>query len=137
MDPSKIYIKHSASILYCREGNYFMSRGKQLRMNTVVGVLSQLATLICGFVIPKLILSYYGTEVNGLVSSITHFLSFISLAECGMGVVVQSSLYKPLAERDDNQISQVIVSSDRFFGKIGIIPSKRFMILLSKLVHIR
>lgn len=98
-----------------------MSRGRQLKMNTVVGLLSQLVTLICGFVIPKLILSYYGTEVNGLVSSVTHFLSFISLAECGMGVVVQSSLYKPLAERDDNQISRVIVSSNRFFGKIGII----------------
>lgn len=98
-----------------------MSRGKQLRLNTLVGLLSQLVTLICGFVIPKLVLSYYGTEVNGLVSSITHFLSFISLAECGMGVVVQSSLYKPLAEHDDVQISRVVISAERFFGKIGII----------------
>lgn len=97
------------------------NRGKQLKTNTVVGLLSQCVTLICGFIVPKLILNYYGSEVNGLVSSITHFLSFISLAECGMGVVVQSSLYKPLAEHDSNGISQVIISAERFFRKIGIL----------------
>lgn len=97
------------------------NRGKQLKMNTVVGLLSQFVTLICGFIVPKMILNYYGSEVNGLVSSITNFLSFISLAECGMGVVVQSSLYKPLAEDDSNGISQVIISAERFFKKIGII----------------
>ena len=64
------------------------NRGKQLKTNTVVGLLSQCVTLICGFIVPKLILNYYGSEVNGLVSSITHFLSFISLAECGMGVFI-------------------------------------------------
>ena len=92
---------------------------KKLRMNTLMGLLSQVTTLICGFIIPKLILHYYGSEVNGLVSSITHFLSFISLAECGMGVVVQSSLYKPLADGDDDQVSRVLISSDRFFHSVG------------------
>lgn len=96
-----------------------MSRGKQLSMNTIIGILSQLVTLVCGFIVPKLILNYYGTEVNGLVSSIVHFLSFISLAECGMGVVVQSSLYKPLADNDYKQVSRVIISAERFFNKIG------------------
>lgn len=97
------------------------NRTKKLTINTAVGVLSQFITLICGFIVPKLILKYYGSDVNGLVSSITHFLSFISLAECGMGVVVQSSLYKPLADRDYDGISGVIVSAERFFRKIGII----------------
>ena len=96
-----------------------MNRGKRLSMNTVVGLFSQLVTLVCGFVVPKLILNHYGTEINGLVSSIAHFLSFISLAECGMGVVVQSSLYKPLADNDHKQVSRVIVSAERFFAKIG------------------
>ncbi len=107
-----------------------MSRGRQLKLNTVVGMLSQLVTLVCGFIVPKLILSYYGTEVNGLVSSITHFLSFISLAECGMGVVVQSSLYKPLAEGDHEKVSCVLVSAERFFGKIAMILAGYIFVLL-------
>lgn len=108
-----------------------MSRGKQLSMNTVVGLFSQLVTLVCGFVVPKLILNYYGTEVNGLVSSISHFLSFISLAECGMGVVVQSSLYKPLANNDYKQVSRVIVSAERFFAKIGFALVGYILVLIA------
>ena len=107
-----------------------MNRGKQLSMNTVVGLFSQLVTFVCGFVVPKLILNYYGTEVNGLVSSIAHFLSFISLAECGMGVVVQSSLYKPLANNDYKQVSRVIVSAERFFAKIGFVLVGYILILI-------
>ncbi len=98
-----------------------MCRRKKLQLNTFIGLLSQVTTFICGFIIPKLILGYYGSDVNGLVSSITYFLSFISLAECGIGVVVQSSLYKPLADHNEEEISRIIISSDRFFKKIGLI----------------
>jgi len=82
-------------------------------------MISHIVTLICGFIVPRLILNYYGSEVNGLISSVSHFLSFISLAELGIGVVVQSSLYKPLAERNEDEVSRIIISSDRFFRRIA------------------
>lgn len=100
-----------------------MNRNKQLKMNTAFGLISQFVTLVCGFIVPRLILKFYGSDVNGLTASIAHFLSFISLAECGMGAVVQSSLYKPLADSDNAQISNVVASSGRFFRKIGILLS--------------
>lgn len=107
-----------------------INRANRLKMNTIVGLFGQFVTLVCGFIVPRLILTYYGTEVNGLVSSITHFLSFISLAECGMGVVVQSSLYKPLAEGNYQKISSVIVSSKRFFRKIAAILCVYLIVLV-------
>lgn len=106
-----------------------MSRKKKLALNTIIGLVSQVVAFICGFIVPKAILVYYGSEVNGLVSSVTHFLSFISLAECGMGVVVQSSLYKPLAQSENEEISKIIVSSDRFFRKIGVLLSIYVIVL--------
>lgn len=98
-----------------------MNRNKKLKLNTIIGFLSQVTTFICGFIIPHIILKYYGSETNGLIASITNFLSFISLAECGIGVVVQSSLYKPLADKNEDQISRIIISADRFFRKIGLL----------------
>ncbi len=71
--------------------------------------------------LPRFFLSCYGSEVNGLVSSITQFLGFISLAECGVGAVVQSALYKPLANNDIQEISKIVVSSERFFKRIAYI----------------
>lgn len=54
-----------------------------------------------------------------MVSSITQFLGFISLAECGVGAVVQSALYKPLADKDMTEVSKIVVSSDCFFRRIA------------------
>lgn len=65
-------------------------------------------------------MKYFGSELNGLVTSITQFLGFITLLEAGVGNVVQSSLYRPLAQKDDVEISKIIISSNRFFRKIAL-----------------
>lgn len=94
-------------------------RKKLLAKNTVASLLSQITALVCGFILPRLFLEYFGSEVNGLVNSITQFLGVISFLELGVGAVVQSSLYKPLAEGDKQQVSRVMVSADRFFRQLA------------------
>lgn len=98
-----------------------MDRKTKLIFNTASGILYQFVTIICGFILPHYFLSHFGSEVNGLVSSITNFLGFISLCECGVGAVVQSELYKPLAEHDEDLVSKIIVSSERFFRTVAVI----------------
>lgn len=94
-------------------------RKKLLAKNTVASLLSQITALVCGFILPRLFLEYFGSEVNGLVNSITQFLGVISFLELGVGAVVQSSLYQPLANDDKPQISKVMVSADRFFRRLA------------------
>lgn len=96
-----------------------MTRKKKLVLNSLSSPVYQIITIICGFILPRFFLSYYGSAVNGLVSSITQFLGFISLAECGVGAVVQSTLYKPLAVRDMVSVSKIVISAERFFKKIA------------------
>lgn len=98
-----------------------MSRKKKLLLNTGTGILKQLITVICGFILPRYMLLYYGSSVNGLISSITHFLSFISLLDMGVGAVVQANLYKPLADKDNDQISRIVKSSEKFFRRLAYI----------------
>ena len=98
-----------------------MTRKTKLMLNSVSSLIYQIITIVCGFILPRLFLSFYGSAVNGLVSSITQFLGFISLAECGVGAVVQSALYKPLANRDMSEVSKIVVSAERFFRKIAYI----------------
>lgn len=96
-------------------------QNKILFYNSISPLIYQVTTIICGFILPRLILGYYGTEVNGLVNSITQFLAIISFLELGVGAVVQSSLYKPLADKDDITVSKVITSADKFFRRLGYI----------------
>lgn len=98
-----------------------MNRKKKLILNFSTSLIYQIISFICGFILPRIRLTYYGSEVNGLVSSVSQFLSLITLCECGVGAVVQSALYKPLALQDNAGISKIIISAERFFRKIAYI----------------
>ena len=98
-----------------------MTRGKKAFFTSIASAAHQIIAIVYGFILPRLFLTNYGSAVNGLVASITQFLGFIALAELGVGTVVQSSLYKPLAEKNVEEISRIHKSCTRFFKKIGII----------------
>lgn len=92
---------------------------KRLFYNTIFSLLLQVFTVLCGIILPRQYLVRYGSEVNGLVHSITQFLGVISFLELGVGQVIQSALYKPLADKDNDQISKVIASGSRYFRRIA------------------
>ena len=73
----------------------------KLKLNTITPLMPQLATIISGFLIPRLILKYFGTNVNGLIQSITQFLSIITFMEAGVGSVIRYNLYKPLYDKNN------------------------------------
>ncbi|MBP2068985.1 lipopolysaccharide biosynthesis protein [Anaerococcus nagyae] len=107
-----------------------MNRKKLLALNTSSSLIFQLTTIICGFIVPRLILQTYGSEVNGLINSITQFLAIIAFLELGVGAVIQSSLYKPLAEKDDDEISKIVVSGQKFFSRLASILFVYVIILM-------
>lgn len=106
------------------------SRGKKLALNTTTSMFCQFTNLLCGFILPRLILGKFGSDVNGLVNSITQFLGVITLLDLGVGAVVQSSLYKPLAENDNDTISRIYISAERFFKRLAFIYVGYVIILM-------
>lgn len=94
-------------------------KNKVTLLNMISGLILQFFTLISGFILPKIILTCFGSEVNGLVSSLNQFLSYITLVEGGITGVIVANLYKPIVEQDNNKISSVLVTADRFYKKIG------------------
>ena len=94
-------------------------RKKRLFYNTFSSLIFQVTTIICGFILPRIILNAFGSNVNGLVNSITQFLGIISFLELGVGAVVQSALYKPLIEKKQDDVSKIIASANKFFRRIA------------------
>ena len=94
---------------------------KRVILNIGCTTLCQLMTLISGLIVPRLILSTFGSEANGLVSSLTQFLNYISLVEGGIGSVVLTALYGPLAKKDDSKLSSVLKAAEKFFRQIAYI----------------
>lgn len=96
-------------------------RSKKAILNIISSLMLQITILICGFIVPKVIITNFGSNVNGLVSSITQFLAYITLLEAGMGPVVKSALYGPIAKKDKKQIENILKATEKFFRVIAAI----------------
>ncbi len=98
-----------------------MNRSKKGFLNTFSNLLNQAVTAVCGFIVPKMVLEAFGSEVNGIVSSIASFLGIIALMESGFGSVAKTAFYKPLAISDRQRISSIYNATESFFRKIALI----------------
>ena len=107
-----------------------MSRKKKFTLNFYISILYRIITIICGFLLPKFLIPCFGSKVNGLVNSISQFLGVMVILESGVGAVVESALYKPLAKKDDKEISKIVKSSKNFFDKITLITIGCIVLLI-------
>lgn len=109
-------------------------RSKKAILNIVTNLLLQVAIVIYGFIVPKVIITNFGSNINGLISSITQFLAYISLLESGFGPVVKALLYKPISKKNKEEITNILSTTEKFFkniAKIFVI----YMILLCFYIH--
>ena len=89
--------------------------------NIVSGILSQFVTIIYGLIIPILLIRHFGSNVNGLVSSITQFIAYINLLQLGIGPIIKKSLFEPIANNDNKKIGDILGASNLFFKKIAYV----------------
>lgn len=94
-------------------------RQKKAVYNILTSLTLQIIVLISGFITRKLIIQSFGSNVNGLVTSITQFLSYITLLESGIGPVIKAVLYKPIAKKNLKQIENILFASEKFFKNIA------------------
>ena len=96
-------------------------KNKTTLLNIITSLLLQLIALVYGFLNSRLIIQYFGSNVNGLITSLNQFLSYITLIEGGITGVITAVLYTPLVSGDQNKISAILVTTKRFFRIVGII----------------
>lgn len=96
-----------------------MNRTKKFLKNTFATALYQVVLMLSGFILPKIILTFYGSEINGLVISITQFVNYFTLVEAGLAGAAVYALYKPLADNAHKTISGIVVATKKFYNISG------------------
>lgn len=96
-------------------------RTKRFIYNSASFALLQLVTIAGGIVLTRMILTTYGSEINGLVSSVAQFVSYFSYVEAGLGTALIFALYKPLADRDEGEVDGIVTLAKREYFKAGTI----------------
>ena len=102
---------------------------KNVVYNLIISMITQLITLILGLVLPRLILLTWGSEYNGLLSSVTNILRYLTLLEAGFNTATLQALYKTVAENDKEQTSVVVRTSQHYYHKISFVYAAIVLII--------
>jgi hypothetical protein len=88
--------------------------------NIIFGLISQIVIITLAIVIPRMFIIEYGSEVNGLFSTIGQLFVYVALLEAGVGAATVQALYRPIAFNDRQSISSTLSATKSYFKKISI-----------------
>ncbi len=88
--------------------------------NSMIGLLGQILSLVLQIISRKVFIVFIGEEILGLNSTFSKILSTLSLAELGVQNAIAFSLYRPLAEKKEQEISEIVNVFKVVYRAIGI-----------------
>ena len=84
------------------------SRILESQYNLIFSLINNLVLTIFGFLTRTVFVHSLGSNYLGLNGLFTNILSLLSLAELGIGSAITFSLYKPIAENDNEKIKSLM-----------------------------
>ncbi len=96
-----------------------IGRTKKFIYSSFATALYQIIIMFSGFLVPRFMLVSYGSELNGLVSSITQFITYFSLVEAGIAAAAVYSLYQPLAENNIGKVNGIVSATKKYYYQAG------------------
>ena len=94
---------------------------RKVSKNIIIALMSKIFVILSGVIAQGFILNSYGSEINGLTSTITQFMSYFILLEAGLGTASIQALYKPLVQRDKQGINGIINATRIQYMQIGFV----------------
>ena len=96
------------------------SRTKNAERNIIFAFLNKMVSLVLPFLTRTIVIYILGAQVLGLNNLFTSVLSFLSLAELGLGTAIVHSMYKPIAEDDETTICALLGYYRKLYQIIGM-----------------
>lgn len=113
-----------------------MSRINKSIKNARVSMVLYILTMFVGFFSRKVFINYLGAEILGLNTLIVNLLNFLNLAELGIGAAISFSLYKPLYEKQQEAINEIVSVQGYLYRRVGwaIIACSIFLLFFFPLI---
>ncbi|EFE7783041.1 MULTISPECIES: lipopolysaccharide biosynthesis protein [Enterobacteriaceae] len=90
-------------------------RTKKALKNIKTDLLITVLILILGFITRTVFIQHMGGDMTGLMLLFTQLISYLNLAELGIGVAAASILYTPLAEGDEYKTARIYYALKRIY----------------------
>ena len=107
-----------------------LERTRNATRNIVFDGTLEMANLLFPFVIRSVMLHCLGTEYLGLNGLFKSLLTFLNLAELGVGSAMVFSMYKPIAEDDTRTICALLRLYRTLYRIIGLVIAMLGLLLI-------
>ena len=107
------------------------NRTKKSILNAEVEISFYFLTLLVTFFSRKIFLDNLGADFIGLIGTLLSILGFLNLSELGIGLSVSYFLFKPLADKDKEKITEILSLLGFLYKRIG-----QFILLIGGLVSL-
>lgn len=97
------------------------TRIKNSVKNSLIGLIGQIIGLILNFVSRTIFINILGMDYLGISGLFTNVLSVLSLAELGFNSAITYSMYKPLADKNEDTITALMSLYKKTYNIIGVI----------------
>ena len=104
-------------------------KDNRIKYNLLSGIVYQVILIVISFLIPRLYLENFGSEVNGVLSTVKQIFVYMGLLEAGIGLATTQALYKPIAENDHGKAGAILSATNIFYIKTGVIYSAIVLLL--------
>ncbi|MBQ9314470.1 MAG: hypothetical protein IJ220_05690 [Clostridia bacterium] len=117
------------------------SRTKNTIFNFIGNSLYQIIIIVLTFITRRVFIKTLGVEYLGISGLFTNILSVLSLADLGIGSAIYYSMYKAVAEKDEDKLAALTNYYRTMYNKIALIvfiigisfmPFLRYIINLEK-----
>ncbi|MGN0161749.1 MAG: polysaccharide biosynthesis C-terminal domain-containing protein [Lachnospiraceae bacterium] len=81
------------------------------------GVICQFVILILGFILPRVYIRIYGSDTNGLLSTISQIMVCLGMLEAGIAQATRNMLFDPIASNDRTKIFSIVETSQKYFRR--------------------
>lgn len=108
-----------------------MNLERKVRKNLAINTLSVVLTLALGIVIPRLTLTSYGSEINGLVNSVTQIYAYFTLFEAGVAATTLQALYGSVSRENHSETNAILAATNKLYKRTGVLYFLAVILLAS------
>lgn len=112
-----------------------IERTKNATRNIFWGLMDKVVTLLMPFVVRTVLIKTLGAEYLGLNGLFTSILSVLSVTELGFGAAIVFSMYKPIAEDDNDMLCALLNVYRKIYNVVGTVVLVGGLIVLPFLPH--
>ena len=94
---------------------------KRSVLNISISMISHIILLVVAIIVRRLLIRYIGNDVNGLNSLYAGIIGILGVVELGVGKAITYSMYKPIVDGDQKQISALYNLYKKLYLIIGAV----------------